>query len=307
VSGLRVAVDDYLATRRALGFKLADHGWLLVDLVAFLDRAGASRLTTELALAWATSSRGTQSWYAARLSIARGFARYLSTLDPDTEVPPAGLLSHRYHQTPPYLYSDADIDQLLAAANTLDPPLRAATYRTFIGLLATTGMRVGEAVRLDRDDVDTEAGVLTVWRSKFGKSRQIPLHPTTVAALCVYARQRDQRYPDPITASFFLSTTGKRLDTTVVHKTFRTLCHRAGLTDPQRPNLPRLIDLRHTYAVRTLTGWYRAGLDVQARLPRLSTVLGHIEPASTYWYLSAAAELMAAAAQRLQSWTGQLP
>jgi len=306
MSGLRAAVEDYLATRRALGFKLADHGWLLVDLVAFLDRAGASRLTTELALAWATSARGTQTWYAARLSIARGFARYLSTLDPDTEVPPAGLLSHRYHRAPPYLYSDADLDRLLAAANTLDPPLRAATYRTFIGLLATTGMRVGEATRLDRDDVDTEAGVLTVWRSKFGKSREIPLHSTTVAALGAYARQRDQLHPAP-TAGLFLSTRGRRLDTTVVHKTFRTLCQRAGLADPQRPNRPRLIDLRHTYAVRTLTDWYRAGLDVQARLPRLSTALGHIEPASTYWYLQAAAELMAAAAQRLQSWTGQLP
>ncbi|MCI0690332.1 MAG: tyrosine-type recombinase/integrase, partial [Sporichthyaceae bacterium] len=285
MSGLRQAVDDYLTTRRALGFKLADHGWLLVDLVGFLQRAGAGVLTSELALAWATSSSGSQTWYAARLSIARGFARYLTTLDPATEVPPAGLLCHRYQKAPPYLYSDADIDQLLAAASALDPPLRAVTYHTLIGLLACTGMRGGEATRLDRDDVDTDTGVLTVWLSKFGKSRQVPLHPSTAAALRAYARHRDQLCPHPKTASFFVSTRGCRLDLTVVHKTFRTLCQTVGLADPQRPHRPRMIDLRHTYAVRTLTGWYRAGVDVAAKLPRLSTVLGHIEPASTYWYL----------------------
>jgi integrase len=307
VSRLADAAADYLAVRRALGFKLADHGWLLADFVAFAERAGAPTVTAALALTWATGSAGTQTWRAARLSVVRGFAAYLRTLDPATEVPATGLLRYQRRRAEPYLYSDADIAGLLAAAWTLGPPLRAGTYHTLVGLIAASGLRVGEAIRLDRDHVDLHDGVLAVWLSKFDKSREVPLHPSTTAALQAYAEQRDRICPDPATTGFFVSTRGTRLEVSVVHKTFRTLCRRSGLHDPQAPGRPRLIDLRHSFAVRSLADWYRAGVEVQARMPRLSTYMGHVEPSSTYWYLSTSTELMASAAQRLEASLGELP
>lgn len=307
MSALREAVEDYLTMRRSLGFKLADHGWLLTDLVRHLEQAGATTITTELTLEWATRSSGTQTWHAAKLSVARGFARYLHTLDPATEVPPTGLLSYRRRRTRPYLYSDTDLDRLLSAALALTPALRAATYYTLLGLVAVTGLRVGEAIRLDRDDVDLQAGLLRVWVSKFGKSREVPLHPSTVTVLASYAGQRDRLCPRLKAPSFFLTTWGTRPHVSVVHKTFRTLCQRSGLDDPRTPGRPRVHCLRHTFAVRTLLDWYAAGADVQARLPWLSTYLGHVEPASTYWYLSAAPELMSTAAERLAAALGDLP
>jgi len=245
VSRLRDAVEDYLAIRRALGFKLTAHGWLLADFAGFVEQAGVSTVTTALALAWATSSSGTPSWCAARLSMVRGFAGYLRTLDPATEVPAAGLLSYQRRRATPYLYSDADIAGLLTAALELGPPLRAATYHTLIGLVTVSGMRTGEAIRLDRDDVDLREGALTVRLSKFNNSREVMVHPSTTTALRAYARQRDQLCPSPNTSSFLVSTRGSRLDASVVQKTFRDLCRRAGLDNPQVPNRPRLIDLRH--------------------------------------------------------------
>jgi integrase len=242
MSTIQDAIDDYLVVRRALGFKLADHGWLLRDFARYLHREGATVITAELALRWATSASGSQTWKAARLTVVRGFARYLRTLDPATEVPPTGLLAYRRQHAQPYLYSDADIDRLLAAARKLTPASRAATYQTMLGLLAVSGMRVGEAIRLDRDDVDLQAGLLRVWSSKFGKSREIPLHPSTATMLARYAEHRAQAYPRPRQPSFFLTTWATRPDVTVVHKTFRQLCQRAGLEDPHTPGLPRIHD-----------------------------------------------------------------
>jgi integrase/recombinase XerD len=242
MSGLRDKVHDYLTIRRALGFKLEDHGWLLSDFVGYLEQAGAATITTELAPRWATSSSGTQTWYAARLSVVRGFARYLRTLDPATQVPPSGLLSYQRRRATPYLYSDADIGRLVAAGGALTPPLRAATYSTLLGLLAVTGLRVGEAIRLDRDDVDVQDGLLTVWLSKFNKSREVPLHPSTMTALAAYARGRDQLGARPKEPSFFVSTKGARLDTSVAHKTFRNLCRRAGLNRTAGSRRPRIHD-----------------------------------------------------------------
>ena len=304
MSGMHGAVEDYLTLRRALGFKLADHGWLLRDFARYLERAGATVITTELALRWATGSVGTQTWCAARLSVVRGFARYLHTLDPATEVPPAGLLTYRRRHARPYLYSDADIGRLLSAALDLTPAPRAATYYTMLGLLAVSGLRVGEVLRLDRDDVDLSNGLLRVWVSKFGKSREVPVHPSTVTMLARYANLRNEAYPRPKHPSFFLTTRATRPDITVVHKTFRLLCRRAGLENPNTPGRPRIHDLRHTFAVSTLTNWYAADVDVRTWLPALSTYLGHMSPATTYWYLHACPQLMTEAVKRLETPSG---
>jgi integrase len=242
MSAIGDAAGDYLAIRRALGFKLDDHGWLLASFARYLEQNGAVSITTELALAWATSSPGTQTWHAARLSAARGFARYLATFDPATQVPPEGLLTYRRRRATPHLYSGEEISLLLDAARELTPAIRAATYPALIGLLAASGLRVGEALRLDRSDVDLDRGLLTVQMTKFGKSRQVPLHPSAVSALAAYARRRDQLCPAPKAPSFFLSSWATRPHVTVVHKTFRELCRSAGVQDPRHPGRPRLHD-----------------------------------------------------------------
>jgi integrase/recombinase XerD len=210
MTALHDAVADYLTIRRALGFKLVEHERLLNDFAVFLEQTGASTITTELAVAWAVRSRGTEGWKAARLSVIRGFAGYLRTIDPATEIPPTGILLHRKHYTIPYLYSDQEIARLLAAAAGLTPRLRAATHYTLIGLLAVSGMRIGEALRLDRDDVDLDAGVLTIRLTKFGKTRQLPLHASTITALARYDQRRDALYPKSNAPSFFVSTRGNR-------------------------------------------------------------------------------------------------
>jgi integrase len=245
MTAVRDAVADYLTIRRALGFKLVEHERLLGNLAAFLEQTGADTLTTELAVAWAARTRGTEGWKAARLSVARGFASYLRTIDVAAEVPPTGLFLHRKRYAVPYLYSEAEIGRLLAAAAALGSPLRAASHSTLIGLLAVTGMRIGEALRLDRDDVDARAGVLTVRNTKFGKSRQLPLHVSTVQALVRYDRQRNQLCPKPNAPSFFVSTRGNRMDKSAVQKAFRHLCRRAGIALPPGSPQPRVHDLRH--------------------------------------------------------------
>jgi integrase/recombinase XerD len=295
---LEQALHDYLSWRRALGFKLAENGRLLPDFVAYLQAAGASTVTTELAVAWATQPTGcTPVWWARRLAMVRGFGRHLTAIDPGTEVPPSGVLPHRCRRAAPYLYSDADVAALLAAARALGSPLRAATYETVVGLLAVTGMRSGEVMRLDRDHLDWDEGVLTVWNSKFQKSRALPLHPTTMKALGSYARLRDELCPHPKAPAFFITTTGTRLGRSF-NDVFAGLVRSAGLDYVGRQ--PRPHDLRHRFAVRTLIGWYRAGVNVDAHMPLLSTYLGHSNPENTFWYLSAVPELLLLAAQRLE-------
>lgn len=307
MSELHAAVNDYLTIRRALGFKLEAPSRLLPQFVDFLDRAGVSAVTTEQAVAWAKQPPdGHPNHWGRRMSAVRCFARHLQTLDPRTEVPPPDLLPMPSRRATPYLYSEADITALMKAAGALRSPLRAATYATFIGLLAVTGMRAGEALRLDRDDLDEANGLLTVRNSKFGKSREVPLHPSTVEALQAYARLRDQLCPRPTTTGFFVSTTGTRLIYNSFHLTFLELVRQAGLQRRSASCRPRPHDLRHTFAVRTLLGWYRAGLDVEAQMPLLSTYLGHFTPRDTYWYLSATPELLALAGQRLERARGDL-
>jgi integrase/recombinase XerD len=212
MSPLADALEQYLEVRRALGFKLREAGNLLADFVEYLERAGSATITRELALAWATEPLGVQPYrHKARLQVVRGFARYLHALDPAHEVPPADLLAYRRQRPEPRCYSEAQIAALAKAAGSLRPPLRAATYRTLFGVLAATGLRVGEAIRLDRDDVELERGLLTVRDSKFGKSRALPLRPSTVEALDRYRTARDRLCPRPKEPAFFLSTAGTRL------------------------------------------------------------------------------------------------
>jgi integrase/recombinase XerD len=307
VSPLRQALAGYLAVRRSLGYKLARPEKLLAQFITYLEDADAATVTTELALTWATLPAGNANWHAQRLSVVRGFAAYLHTIDPSAQVPPAGLIPSRRLRATPYLYSDADITALIAAAASLRFPLRTATYQTLIGLLAVTGMRVGEAIRLDRADLDLPAGVVTVRQSKFGKTRLLPLHPATTAALRSYLRLRDRLCPHPSTAAVFISPAGTRLLYCNVHATWKLLAARAGM-QPRSPSCrPRIHDLRHSFAVRSLLDAYAAGQDGQARLALLATWLGHVDPAATYWYLSAAPELLALAGQRLDDHMAGLP
>jgi len=301
------SVGDYLTIRRALGFKLVEHQRLLNQFASDLEQTGEDTITTRLAVEWAARTTGTESWKATRLSIVRGFARYYRTLDPATEVPPEGLLLGRPQHAIPYLYSDQEVSRLIRAAGELRPALRAASYSTIIGLLAVTGMRIGEALALDRDDVDLEHGVLTVRDTKFGKSRQLPLHPTATAALNRYVATRDRLCPKAVGPGFFESTRGGRPEKSSVQASFREIRTTAGLDRPGGGQQPRLHDLRHRFAVRTLLDWHRNGTDVQARLLWLATYMGHAKPESSYWYLTAAPELLALAAQRLETTLGELP
>jgi integrase len=301
MSGLGAAVSDYLTVRRALGFKLTGAGRLLQQFAGFAEAAGAERVSTQLALRWATLPLGgSATWHAQRLGAVRCFARWQQAIDPGTEVPPADLLPARTRRATPYLYSGAGIAALMTAAGQLRSPLAAATMQAFIGLVFTTGMRRGEALGLDRGDLDTPAGVLTVRDAKFGKPRQLPLHASTVSALAAYAARRDQLCPRPRTAALLVSTTGSRLTATTASQTFRVLLRETCIGQRSPACRPRIHDARHTFAVATLLGWYRDGADVQARLPLLSAYLGHADPRHTYWYLSAAPELLALAAGRLE-------
>ncbi|MGH2780801.1 MAG: tyrosine-type recombinase/integrase [Thermoleophilaceae bacterium] len=307
MSPLRDALVDYLTVRRALGHKLERAEKLLAQFLDYLDERGLERVTVERALDWARLPAGDVRWWAQRLSVVRGFACYLHNLDPAHQVPPADLLPCRSRRATPYLYSDEEISALISAAASLRFPVRVATYQTLIGLLAVTGMRVGEAIRLDRSDLDLDQGVLTVRNSKFGKSRELPLHASTVQALEAYLRRRGRLRAAASTEAVFVSSVGSRLLYCNVGCTFLRLVERAGLRPRSASCRPRLHDLRHSFAVRTVLDWYRAGVEVQARLPLLSTYLGHLDPEATYWYLSAAPELLTLAGQRLERALGGRP
>jgi integrase/recombinase XerD len=296
-------LDGYLALRRSLGYKLGRPGQMLRGFVSYLEAAGVATVTTEHALAWATEPASADPGYwRARLAAARGFARYLAPLVPGTEVPPPGLLPGPHsRRVVPYLYSPAEVTALMTAAAAIRTPLRAATYQTLIGLLAATGMRVGEAISLDRADLAAGQGLLTIRSGKFGKSRQLPLHATVVQALDRYAGQRDSACRRLATPALLVSGAGTRLIYQNVHFTFHQLTQAAGLRPRSAACRPRIHDLRHTFAVATLARWHADGGDVTARLPLLSTWLGHTDPAGTYWYLTGTPELMALAAARLET------
>lgn len=301
MSALSDAAQDYLQLRRRLGHDLADAHRLLPRFVAYLDAIAAPTVTIEAALVWAQQPEvppGSNVW-PNRMTVARGFARHMAGIDPRTEVPPLGLIPSRQRWRPPYIYSEEDVGALMACAQSMRWRLPAGTHSTVLGLLAATGMRVGEVLRLDRSDVNWSEGVLFVRESKFGKSRLVPVLESTLAALRGYACLRDELCEQPATPSFFVSVRGTRLIYPVVQQVFSRLREetRVGAGSPSRP---RVHDFRHSFAVRTLLMWYRAGENVEALLPLLSTYLGHRDPRATYWYLSAAPELLALAAGRLE-------
>jgi len=296
------AVSDYLAMRRALGYQLTEHGRVLPQFAEFLAQRGESLITTTLALEFAMlPAHASVVWWHQRLAIVRGFARYLHAFDARHEVPPVNLLPAKFRRAIPYLFSNAEILALLEAARSLRPPLRAASCEALLGLLAVSGMRVSEACRLDRSDLELAECRLTVRHAKNGRSREIPLHPSTVDALARYARARDELCPVPKDPdAFFLSGAGGRLHRHFVWKWFDQLRQATGLDHETLGRRARLHDVRHGFVLRTLIGWYRDGGDVEARLPLLSTVLGHVHPADTLWYLEATPELLALACERLE-------
>ena len=307
MSELREALEEYLAVRRSLGFELRLPGRCLRNFVAFVEHEGAARITTDLAIRWAKQpSKAQPSTWSWRLGMVRRFAVWLSATDPRTEVPPEGLLPHRYQRKPPYIYTDDEIERLLEAAGELPSPqgLRALTYSTLFGLLAVTGMRVSEAVSLDRQDVNLEEGILSIRRAKFGKSRFVPVHTSTVDALEGYAAARDQIVPNPAAGAFFVSERGTRITDCSARYTFAKLSRQIGLRPPAKGQRhgrgPRLHDMRHRFAARTLIHWYRAGLDVECEIPKLATYLGHVHVNDTYWYLEAMPELLLLATERLE-------
>ena len=301
MNSLRDALADYLRVRRRLGFEMPQDGRLLEGFVEFLELAGAERITTELALKWARMPvHAHPHTWRQRLGVARGFARYLATIDPESEVPSTDLLPGHRPRIAPYIYTNAEIAALIAAAEKLRPLLRAARHQTLVGLLAVTGMRPGEALGLDRDDVDLRHGAVHVRAGKQKKQREVPLHKSTISALREYARQRDARFPTPSTPAFFISARGRRMARGELNQTFTKLIRETGLEGRGARARPRPHDLRHAFAVHTLLDWYQAGEDIDRRMPLLSTYLGHADPASTFWYLEAVPELLERISRRLE-------
>ena len=301
------AAKEYLQLRRQLGFKLRTYDWYLTQFVHFMKRQRATRITTKLAVRWATClPQKTAAEQARRLSIVRGFAKYCSGLDPLTEIPPRGLLRGRAKRAQPYIYTDDEISRLLSAARRLpttvpySPGLRGATYETLIGLLVVTGMRISEALRLDRDDINWTEGLLTIRETKWCKSRLVPLHHTTMSALRGYTRRRDTVCRKPKTASFFVDERWQRLGYYGVRATFVRLSREIGLRGRHDSRGPRMHDFRHRRAVCALIEWYREDADVEQLLPILSTYLGHVKVSDTYWYLTAVPELLQLAMDRVE-------
>ncbi|NTV33344.1 MAG: tyrosine-type recombinase/integrase [Deltaproteobacteria bacterium] len=311
MSSLSRSLEEYLTLRRELGFKLKEDGVLLSKFISFLERQRASYITTALALLWATEPREAQpSRCARRLRVVRLFAEYRSATDPRTEVPPKKLLPDIYRRKPPFIYSDEQIMHLMEAAGELPSTvpsttgLRAQTYCTLLGLLSVTGMRISEALALNREDIDLGQEVLTIRETKFEKSRLVPVHKSTREAMQRYAHFRDRIYPKPKTRSFFICERGTRLGYWGVLKTFVRLSREIGLRGPEDSYGPRIHDFRHRFAVTTLVCWYREGIDVERHIQELSTFLGHVKVSDTYWYLSAVPELLQLAARRVEGSKG---
>ncbi|MDA8316924.1 MAG: tyrosine-type recombinase/integrase [Actinomycetota bacterium] len=305
MSELARQAEDYLRLRRSLGFKLTLHGRVLPQFVDYLDAAGATTVTTELAVSFAQLPQGVQPvQWAHRLSMVRGFARYLQAIDPETEVPPHDVFGARYQRPTPYLWQESEVLDLMAAARQLRPELCALTYECFFGLLWSSGMRIGETVGLQRDDVDLTRGVITVRQAKLGRSRLVPLQQSSTDALASYAAGRDRLCPRPSSQAFFVSSRGTTLVPQLVLQVFHRLAVKTGLRTGTKK--PRVHDLRHSFAVRVLISWLRAGIDVETRMLALSTYLGHVNPVDTYWYLSISPELVELVAKCLDDGAGGL-
>lgn len=295
--------EKYLAYRRDLGFQLRSEGRLLRNFARYADAQGyRGPLTTELAVRWARlPDTSAPLYWARRLEVVRCFARYLAISEPRTEIPAQGLLGSAHRRTPPYIYEETEITAMLRAARALRPSngLRPRTYATLLGLLASAGLRISEPLRLARSDFDTRRDLLAINETKFHKSRLVPLHPSTAQALRDYAAFRDGVHPHPQADTFFVTDRGTPLRYSTVRQTFRRLC-RTSLPVRTNGRMPRLHDLRHTFACRRLLRWYEEGADVQHAVAALSTYLGHGKVSDTYWYLTATPELLGQAAARFE-------
>lgn len=304
MSALREALTSYVTLRRGLGTKLVQVARQLEGFVAFLEREGVDVATSELAMRWAMEPRGVKAnTWARRLSDVRRFLTYLHTIDPRTEVPDPALLRERRERRVPYLYSDQEIAGILHHASRLPSTrgLRGRTYATLFGLLTVTGLRIAEALALNRDDVNLQADLITVRHGKFGKGRFVPILPSTSRELARYACERNRIIHRAETPAFFLSDRGERVHAWAARSNFVIVSYAIGLrerTTRRHGTGPRLHDLRHRFAVTTLVRWYREGRDVERELPRLSTYLGHTSVSSTYWYLQAVPELLQLATDR---------
>jgi integrase/recombinase XerD len=312
MTSLRSAVDQYLALRRGLGFKLQRHESYLHAFAAYMDQQAAETLTVQIALDWAQLPRHTsQVNRAARLNVVRDFAKYFVTIDPRTEVPPAGMLKGTPTRSVPYIYPESELIALIEEARRLTPAggLRPWTYATLFGLICATGMRVGETTALDDGDVDLSNALITIRKSKFGKTRKIPIHPSTQEELHAYVKRRRRMGLRSIDGSFFISDRGSRLKGGNVREAFVTASCHIGLRVRTKRfgHGPRLHDIRHTFAVRALTNWHRTGVNVQPRLPALAAYLGHTNISDSYWYLSAVPELLDAVNERLDRYLEDLP
>ena len=297
---LQDTLNRYLSVRRALGFKLESQETRLRRFTAFMEERHAPYITARLAVEWAGSQCGPATW-SSRLSTVRSFSRYVALNEPRTEIPPFGVFPPQ-RRPRPYIYAEAEVADLLATLPALHPTgLQGRTYQCFFGLLASTGLRFSEAANLRRVDVDLTEGVLHIREAKFGKSRIIPLHASLTEVLQAYAEERDQCGRRCNGSFFFTGDRGAKLGHSNVHKTFLDWSRRAGLRGAGERRGPRVHDLRHTFAVRTLLRWYEADEDVERRLPELATYLGHRHIEDTYWYLTACPDLLDHARQRLEA------
>ena len=300
---LQNALGDYLAMRRALGFKLRQAGKALLHFVLFLENRGAEYITTPLALEWALEPASAKpATWAQRLSYVRGFAQYVSASDTRTEIPSCQLLPHKVARARPYIYTELEVEQLMQAAQEMPGKhaIQKRTYYCLLGLLAVSGMRISEALNLKAAHVDLSAGVLTIEGTKFGKSRLLPLHTSTQKILADYLQCRNQFLRDFDADYFFVNMVGNRLDSGTFRRTFYELSRKIGLRGKDAASGPRLHDFRHRFAVETLLRWYRHDEDVERRLPTLSTYLGHVHVSDTYWYLTSYPELMGESVKRLE-------
>lgn len=297
-------LDRYLSIRRSLGFDLSTAARVLRRFVAFAEARKARHVTTDLFLAWQAEfgDASQDTWYA-RLGMVRQFALWLSGIDPRNEVPPKALIPGRYRRKRPYIYGDEEIARIMTEASRLPSinGIRALTFTTLFGLIAVTGLRVSEALSLDNGDVDLECGVLTIRHGKSGKERMVPLSRSARDQLTAYVRERD-RLLGRTPKSFFVSDAGNRPDDCSARYNFATVCQRIGLRSAQKFNRhgrgPRIHDLRHTFAARTMVDWYRSGKDPDREMIKLSTYLGHSKPEHTYWYIEAIPELLELASNR---------
>jgi integrase/recombinase XerD len=308
MSDLRETSEQYLRIRRELGYRLRGPAGLLRNFVAFAQQEGATHVSTELALRWAQQPPDAQpATWALRLGVVRRFAVWLSAKDQRTEVPPAGLLPCRYRRKRPYIYSDKEIENIVRAACQIPSAagLKGLTFSAIFGLLAVSGLRVSEALALDREDVNLQEGILHVRRTKFGKSRLVAVHESTRDALDDYARQRDLVVRHRATEAFFLSERGRRVTEWATRYNFAKVSRQLGLRAPttncRHGRGPRLHDMRHRFAACTLLNWYWAGIDVGREIPKLATYLGHVHVNETYWYIEAVPELLELATRRLES------